>query len=143
MKVVQLIEKYFWLFLIAGLLMGLLYPVYNDLLMKLLKPMLMLMLFFVFLKTDLIQVLKEIKDIKQMAFLVCIYMIIVPVLFYFLVSIFSTELAIGILLLTSMPAGVSSPTLTDIVKGNTALSLSITVVTSIFAPFTVPLYSAL
>jgi len=38
-----------------------------------------------------------------------------------------------------MPAGVASPTLTDIVKGNTALSMSIAIITSLIAPFTVPL----
>ncbi len=49
----------------------------------------------------------------------------------------------GILLLTAMPAGVSSPTLTDIVKGNIALSMSIVIITSLIAPFTVPLLFAL
>ena len=38
-----------------------------------------------------------------------------------------------------MPAGVASPTLTDIVKGNIALSMSIVIITSLIAPFTVPL----
>ena len=66
-------------------------------------------------------------------------MLIIPVLFYFAVNLFSPDLAVGVLLLTAMPAGVASPTLTDIAKGNIALSMSIVIITSIIAPFTVPL----
>jgi bile acid:Na+ symporter, BASS family len=139
MKIVQFIEKYFWIFLIAGLVLGLLFPFYNNLLMRLLKPLLMIMLFLVFLKTDLIHILKEIKDYRLMAFLVFMFMLVIPVIFFLGINLFDRELAIGILLLTAMPAGVSSPTLTDIVNGNTALALSITIVTSMVAPFTVPL----
>lgn len=139
MKIFQVIEHYFWVFLFAGLILGLLYPVYNDFLMSSMKTMLMIMLFMVFLKTDLFQILKQIKDYKQMFFLVCMYMIIIPVIFYLTINIFDSTLALGILLLTAMPAGFSAPTLTDIVKGNTALSLSITILTALIAPFTVPL----
>lgn len=139
MKIFQFIENYFWVFLLTGLVLGLVYPLYNDFLMASLKPMLMIMLFLVFLKTDLIHILKQITDFKLMIFLVCMYMIIIPVIFFLAINLFNRQLALGILLLTAMPAGVSSPTLTDIVKGNTALSLSITILTAMIAPFTVPL----
>jgi len=132
-------ESYFWVFLFAGLVLGLVYPLYNDFLMSSLKPLLMIMLFMVFLKTDLIHILKQIKDFKLMTFIVCMYMVIIPVIFSLAINLFNRELALGILLLTAMPAAVSSPTLTDIVKGNTALSLSITIITSMIAPFTIPL----
>jgi bile acid:Na+ symporter, BASS family len=139
MKIYQLIERYFWVFLLAGLLFGLLYPAFNDILMSLLKPILMIMLFFVFLKTDPILILENIKDYKLMIYIVTIYMLIIPVLFFVSVNIFDPDLAVGVLLLTAMPAGVSSPTLTDIAKGNIALSMSIVIITSLLAPFTVPL----
>jgi len=38
-----------------------------------------------------------------------------------------------------MPAGVSSPALVDILKGNITLAMSIAIVTQMIAPFTVPL----
>ena len=139
MKIYQFIERYFWVFLLAGILIGLWYPVFNDMLMSLLKPILMIMLFFVFLKTNLTQILEETKDAKLMIYIIIINMLIIPVLFFFLTNLFSPGLAVGILLLTAMPAGVASPTLTDIVKGNTALSMSIAIITSLIAPFTVPL----
>lgn len=125
--------------LLTGLLAGLLYPVYNKILMSLLKPILMVMLFFVFLKTDLIDILEKIKDVKLMIYISSVYMFIIPITLFLVVNLFNTKLAIGVLLLTAMPAGVSSPTLTDIVKGNIALSMSIVIITSLIAPFTVPL----
>ncbi len=138
MKLHVIIEKYFWVFFIAGLVLGLIIPVYNDFLMTLLKPFLMLMLFLVFLKTDVGQVFKKIRNYKQMTFLALSFMIVLPLLFYFVFRIFDQKFAVGMLLLISMPAAVASPALTDIVKGNTALSTSIVIITSIIAPFTVP-----
>jgi predicted Na+-dependent transporter len=139
MKIYQFIERYFWLFLLAGLLLGLWYPVFNDILMSLLKPVLMIMLLFVFLKTDLIHILEKIRDIRLMTYTLIMYMLIIPILFFLSVNLFNPGFAAGVLLLTAMPAGVSSPTLTDIVKGNTTLSMSIVIITSLAAPFTVPL----
>lgn len=66
-------------------------------------------------------------------------MFLIPVVFFFTINIFNTELAIGVLLLTAMPAGVSTPALTDIVKGNVSLSMSLAIVSQLIAPFTVPL----
>lgn len=138
MNSTKFFERYFWIILLAGLILGLIYSPYNSFIMKLLKPLLMVMLFLIFLKTDLFQILKEITNIKLLLFLVSMYMVIIPLIFFLGINIFNRELAIGMLLLTAMPAGVSSPTLTDIVKGNTSLSLSITIFTSLAAPFTVP-----
>jgi BASS family bile acid:Na+ symporter len=139
MKFYQIIERDFWVFLLGGVLIGLLLPVHNDNLMSLLKPVLMIMLFFVFLKTDLMHVLENMKEFKLMAYIALFYMIILPLLLFFLINLFDPRLATGILLLTSMPAGVASPSLTDIVRGNIALSMSIVIITSLIAPFTVPL----
>ena len=73
-----------------------------------------------------------------MTFIVIMFMLVVPILLFEATNLFSPELAIGILLITAMPAGAASPALTDIVKGNTALSTSILITTSIIAPLTVP-----
>jgi bile acid:Na+ symporter, BASS family len=139
MKIFYFIEHYFWMILLAGIVLGLSYPVYNDFLMTMLKPLLMVMLFLVFLKTDLVQILTQIKDYRLMAYLACLYMFVIPVALFLILDLFSRELATGILLLMAMPAAVSAATLTDIVKGNIALASGITIITSILAPFTVPL----
>lgn len=139
MKLVRLIESYFWVILMAGILLGLAWPVYTEILLSLLKPVLMLMLLLVFLKTDLILILKQISDYRRMALITGIFIVAIPLVLYGAVYPFSRELATGILLLTAMPAGVSTPSLTDIVKGNIALSSGIAIITSMLAPFTVPL----
>ena len=77
MKVNQFIERYFWVFLLAGLIMGLIYPVYIDLLMSLLQPFLMVMLLLVFIKTDVAQIFHQMKDFQYMAFIVFMAMIVV------------------------------------------------------------------
>ena len=138
MKLSLFIEKHFWVFLIAGLILGLIVPFYNDLLMLLLKPFLMIMLFLVFLKTDIAHIFTKMKYYKQMILLSLSFMIIIPLLLFFVINTFDQTLAMGVLLLTSMPAAVASPALTDIVKGNIALSTSIVIITSIIAPLTVP-----
>jgi BASS family bile acid:Na+ symporter len=138
-KVIQFLDQYFGAFLIAGLIMGLINPVYSNVLMPLLEPFLMIMLFLVFLKTDIAHIFQKIKNYRQVIFLTVMYMLVIPVLFFALIRPYSSELAVGILLLTAMPAGAASPALTDIAKGNTALSASIVITTSVIAPVTVPL----
>jgi bile acid:Na+ symporter, BASS family len=140
MRIGDFIEKYFWLFLISGILLGLWNPLpFRTFPAFLPKTLLSLMLFSVFLKIDTLQILENIKNYKLMIYISLVYMIIIPLFFFFSVSIFNTDLAIGILLLTAMPAGVSAPALTDIVKGNIPLSMSLTIVTQMISPFTVPL----
>ena len=138
MKVYRFIEKYFWLFLFVGIIAGLIFPVNNDLLILLIKPFLMIMLFTVFLKTDVVRVLKRMKNIRQVVFFVFMYMAVLPVIFFLVIRPFNPQLAIGVLLLVSMPAGISAPVLTEILKGDTELSASIAITTSIIAPFSVP-----
>lgn len=138
MKVSLLIEKYFWAFLISGIVLGLWQPLTFKIpcLPELLLGM---MLFLVFLKIDAIEILEKISNYRLMIFIATVYMLVIPLLFFSVTTIFSKELAIGILLLTAMPAGVSTPALTDILKGNISLAMSIVVVTQLIAPFTVPL----
>ena len=103
------------------------------------KMLLGIMLFLVFLKIDALEILENIRNYKLMAYIASVYMLIIPVSFYFIFNFFDPELAIGILLLTAMPAGVSTPALADIVKGNASLSMSLAIVSQMLAPFTVPL----
>jgi bile acid:Na+ symporter, BASS family len=139
MRISSFIERYFWIFLIAGMIIGLWGPSPGE--MKPALPMvsLGLMLFLVFLKIDAVAILDHVRNYKLMLYISAFYMFIIPLVFYFSTRIFDPELAIGMLLLTSMPAGVSTPALTDLLKGNAALSMSLAIITQLLAPFTVPL----
>lgn len=140
MRISKFIEKNFWVFLIAGILIGLWNPIPFKIFPAFLPKILLgMMLFFVFLKIDSLQILENIKNYKLMIYVSLVYMIIIPIFFFLSINIFNPDLAIGILLLTAMPAGVSTPALTDIVKGNVPLSMSLTIITQMISPFTVPL----
>lgn len=138
MKINLVIEKYFWILLLAGIVIGLWQPFQFAIPGYLPKVLLGMMLFFVFLKIDALEIIENMKNYRLMIYIALVYAIIIPVLFFLLVSIFDRQLALGILLLVSMPAGVSSPALTDILKGNISLAMSIVIITQIIAPFTVP-----
>jgi len=88
--------------------------------------------------SDFKRVLKNPK-----AFLVGIInqMIILPLVAFFIASIFSlsNELSVGIMILACCPGGVTSNIITRLAKGDTALSISYTAITSILTVITLPL----
>lgn len=139
MRIGKLIEKYFWLVLVAGIVIGLLNPYPVVMGNYLPKILLGLMLFFVFLKIDALEILENIRNYRLMIYIAVVYMFVIPLLFFLPLNLFNADLATGILLLTAMPAGVSTPALADIVKGNISFSMSLAIVSQLVAPFTVPL----
>jgi BASS family bile acid:Na+ symporter len=139
MKISKLIEKHFWLILISGILIGLWSPVPFKAPPILPKVLLGMMLFLAFLKIDALEVLENMRNFRLMIYIAFIYMLAIPLVFFFSTRIFDAELAVGMLLLTAMPAGVSTPVLTEIAKGNISLSMSLVIVSQLLAPFTVPL----
>lgn len=139
MKFGAFVEKHFWIILLAGIVAGLWGPISVPDPRLTTKLILGLMMFFLFLKIDALDVLENIKNLRLMAYIALFYMVIIPLVFFFAFRIIDKELAVGMLLLTAMPAGISSPALSDILKGNTSLSMSLVIVTQLIAPFTVPL----
>ncbi|MBA3031916.1 MAG: bile acid:sodium symporter family protein [Gammaproteobacteria bacterium] len=67
-------------------------------------------------------------------------MLLVPALAYVVVLVWglAPEMAVGMMILAACPGGVSSGLLTYLARGDTALSISLTAVTSIAAVITVP-----
>ena len=66
---------------------------------------------------------------------------IMPAIAYFLVKIFSLppDIGIGIILLGACPGATASSVITYLAKGNVALSVSLTMVTTLLAPIATPL----
>jgi ACR3 family arsenite efflux pump ArsB len=76
---ITFIEKYFWLFLIAGIIIGLWNPLpFTTFPAFLPKLLLGMMLFSVFLKIDTLQILENIRNYKLMIYISLVYMIIIP-----------------------------------------------------------------
>lgn len=138
MRIIHLIESKFWVFLLLALVLGLVMPFYNDFLLSLLVPELVLLFFIIFLKVDIQEIIESIKDIRFIGYLVILNLVVIPTILFFSIKIFSPLLALQVLLLTSMPAGASTPALVDLLKGNTSLALSLVIFTTLCCPFTVP-----
>jgi len=69
------------------------------------------MLFLVFLKIDALEVLEQIRDFRLMIFITSVYMIIIPLAFYFFTKIFDSSTGMSEYSPDSNAAGVSSPAL--------------------------------
>ncbi len=66
--------------------------------------------------------------------------ILLPVVAFILVSIFSVspEIAIGVMIIAAAPGGVTSNLLTSFGRGDVALSISLTAIISLLCVFTIP-----
>ena len=90
----------------------------------------------------------KVQDFKNImnnpkAFIVGIVnqMIILPIVAFLIIIMFSlpNNLAVGIMILSCCPGGVTSNILTKLAKGDTALSISCTAVASLLTVITLPL----
>ena len=72
-------------------------------------------------------------------------LVLLPLIAFCLIKLFgfTTELAVGIMIISFCPGGVTSNVLTRIAGGNTPLSISLTAVVSLASVITVPLLVAL
>ena len=66
--------------------------------------------------------------------------ILLPIIAFILVKIWpiAPELAIGVMIITAAPGGVTSNLLTSFAKGDVALSISLTAIISLICVFTIP-----
>ena len=68
---------------------------------------------------------------------------LMPLIAFLLIKIFALppELAVGVMLVGTCPGGTASNVITYIAKGDVALSVGMTIVSTIFAPFLTPLFT--
>ena len=68
--------------------------------------------------------------------------IILPIIAFVLILMFPSlppELAVGVMLIAAVPGGATSNMFTSIAKGDVAISISLTAITSLICVFTIPL----
>ena len=72
-------------------------------------------------------------------------LILLPVVGFIVAAIFplSSELAVGLIIMTACPGGPTSNMITYLVRGNVALSITLTAISSIITVFTIPLVVSL
>ena len=86
---------------------------------------------------DFIRVAKIPKDF--LVGFIC-QLILLPIVAFLLIKLLNTpaELAIGVMLIAAAPGGVTSNVLTKFAKGDVALSISLTAITSLVSVVSVP-----
>lgn len=84
-----------------------------------------------------------VKNPKAMALGLFAQMVLLPVLGLAVVLLFDmpAELGMGLMILALCPGGTTSNLFTYLAKGDVALSVSLTAVVSLLAPFTIPLFA--
>ena len=138
MGVTKLIEKYFSYLLFLALIGGLFLPQIGIILMPTIKPILMVMLLLSALKTDFKQVISYLKKPGLPLYIFIMTMIIVPIMVFLITNQIDQTLAIGLLLMTATPPAIASPVLTELFKGNVALSIVTVITCSLLSPITMP-----
>lgn len=67
-------------------------------------------------------------------------LVLLPIIAFLLIKLFGlqTELAVGLMILAACPGGATSNLISHLAKGDTALSITLTAISSIFTVFTIP-----
>lgn len=94
--------------------------------------------FFSSLKVDGAKVLKQLTDIRMLFVSTAMMLFIFPAVVYWVLSALDSPLALPLLILAALPAGMTSPLLVELAGGRPSLAMVITTVTSLLAPFTIP-----
>lgn len=91
------------------------------------------------LKIDMTKVMHQFEDKTLLIMETVLMLVIYPAVVYFLALEFIPHLALPLLILAAMPAGMTSPFLTELAGGRQSLALVVTILTSLLAPLSIPL----
>jgi BASS family bile acid:Na+ symporter len=131
-------DRYFWLFLILGVVFGFLVPKWAVLFEQYIIHIVMAIMCLLFLKIDIMRIVKHLTTPFFLLFVCFITLIVTPLLTFLIFRFFEPNLFQAIVLLSALPTGISSALFTDIMRGRAPLALTITIVTNLFAAFTIP-----
>lgn len=138
MKILHNTEKYFWVCLMSAILLGFIFPQPLMQFEGQVLYIIMSILFLIFLKVDLSEVIHFIKRPILLLHILSLNLIFIPLITFFIFKPLDPELTMGLLLLAALPSGVSSAAFTDIMEGHTSLSLTIILFSTLIAPITIP-----
>jgi BASS family bile acid:Na+ symporter len=98
-----------------------------------------LVFFFSSLRLSLGEVLSYAKDWRMLVITTLYMLVIMPFALFIPTSFLSQEWSVALLILGAMPTGMTIALMAEFFGGKTSLALVITTVTSLLAPFTIPL----
>jgi len=120
------------LLLIATISIGILFPFAHSY-SFMIKYLLMLMLFFSFLKMD---VKKE--HIKNSHFTILVINVLVPILTYFIIKPFNLQLAQVVFITAIAPTAIASPVIVNLLNGKMEFTVISILLTNFFIAFLLP-----
>lgn len=124
---------------LLGIILGLVFPGQLQVLNTFSTQLLILVFFFSSLRLSLNEVLSYAKDWRMLAITSLYMLVILPFALWFPTSFLSVEWSVALLILGAMPTGMTIALMAEFFGGKTSLALVITTVTSLLAPFTIPL----
>lgn len=129
-----------WIFIIA-MLLGLFFPLQTSFLNDYVLILMGIILFVAFLKVDFREMLKYLREPLLLAYLVLMFLIIIPAVIFLSVSAFDPLYAVGFLVIFGAPTAATSAVLVGLFRGNVSLGILLQFMLYLLAPFTLPLLS--
>ncbi|MFA9262091.1 MAG: bile acid:sodium symporter family protein [Undibacterium sp.] len=125
--------------LAAALMLGLLFPEWFVSARGLTVFFLQFIFFISGLRIDFVSIASELRDTRLLFAVGMLRLVAFPLLVAGLAQAFFPELLAPLVLLSAMPAGMTSPLFVDMIQGNVPLSLFVTAGTSLLSVLSLPL----
>ena len=123
---------------VFSMLGGIFMPALGDPFEPCLTYFMIVFLYLSFLRVDLMAIIRSIMDVRLIAILLVVKLLAIPLSLYYLTKLFFPSYALPVLLLSGISTGVVAPFISNILAGNTALVVSMVVLSSLLVPFTLP-----
>lgn len=140
--IIPFVERYMTAWLFIGCIAGLIWPYWSWTSDSIVKAILIIATFIACFKLNL----QEFKQLawRQLGLMVLLRYTLVAWLVYWLASlVLPPDIALALLLIGSLPAGISSPAITHLFGGQVTLAATITIASTLIIPLTMPILFAL
>lgn len=127
------------LVILLGIILGLAFPQQLKVLNTFSTQLLILVFFFSSLRLSFGEVVSYAKDWRMLVITSLYMLVVMPLALWLPTSLLSREWSVALLILGAMPTGMTIALMAEFFGGKTSLALVITTVTSLLAPFTIPL----
>jgi len=138
MNLRSLISEELWLFLLFGVVLGLALPQVGVYLTSYAIYFLLVLMFLTILEINLRDIKKALAHKYHLLMAILLIFVVSPLIALGLSFMLEEELALGLILYSAIPSAMANAFYLGRIKGNAALALVITAVTTIMAPLVTP-----
>jgi len=124
-----------------AIVLGLIFPTQTSFLNSYAIIFIGIAMFFIFLKVDFSKMTDYIKRPILLAYIVVVFLVIIPTIIFLGTTMIDPIYAVGFLLIFGGPIAATGAVIVDLLKGNTSFALLITFLLYVLSPITLPLLS--